>query len=427
MNVLILGSGGREHTIAWKINQSPQINNLLIAPGNGGTEQCGQNLPIDINNFEAVKKAVIEKKIDLVIVGPEAPLVNGITDYFKNDNSLKKINIIGPSKAGAELEGSKDFAKKFMQEFNIPTAKYQSFTKYTLNDGYKFLETLQSPYVLKADGLAAGKGVLIIDDLEEAQIELQNMLQGKFGDASSVVVIEEFLKGIEVSCFCYTNGKDFIMLPEAKDYKRIGEGDTGLNTGGMGSISPVPFVDETFKAKVIETIVEPTIEGLQQRGIDYHGFIFFGLMSVNKNPYVIEYNVRLGDPETESILPRIKSDLLQMFNAGINGTLNKFQLNITSQTAASVMLVSGGYPGSYEKDKKISNIPDNTDAIVLHAGTKKENNTIKTNGGRVLAVTSLKDNMKDALEASMKVADDIKFDKKYYRKDLGFDLKAYDN
>lgn len=425
MNVLILGSGGREHTIAWKISQSPQINKLFIAPGNGGTDQCGQNLAIDTNDFEAIKEAVIEREIEMVIVGPEAPLVNGITDYFKNDDLLKTVNVIGPSKAGAELEGSKNFAKKFMEQFNIPTAKYQSFTKYTLNEGYKFLETLQSPYVLKADGLAAGKGVLIIEDLEEAQIELQNMLEGKFGDASSVVVIEEFLKGIEVSCFCYTNGEDYIMLPEAKDYKRIGEGDTGLNTGGMGSISPVPFVNEVFKAKVVERIVEPTIKGLQQKGIDYHGFIFFGLISVDDSPYVIEYNVRLGDPETESILPRIDSDLFEMFKAGINGTLKEYNLEISPKTAASVMLVSGGYPGSYEKNKEITNIPDNTDSIVLHAGTKKENEILKTNGGRVMAVTTLRDNMDDALAISMQLADEIAFDKKYYRKDLGFDLKTF--
>jgi phosphoribosylamine--glycine ligase len=422
MNVLILGSGGREHTIAWKLSQSPKVKNLFIAPGNGGTEQCGQNISINIADFEAIKNLVLEKNIDIVIIGPEAPLVQGIADFFNNNDSLKGINVIGPTRAGAELEGSKDFAKKFMMDFNIPTAKYQSFTKYTLNDGYKFLESLQSPYVLKADGLAAGKGVLIIENLEEAQIELQNMLEGKFGEASSVVVIEEFLQGIEVSCFCYTNGKDYVMLPEAKDYKRIGEGDTGLNTGGMGSISPVPFANEAFKKKVQERIVEPTIRGLQQRGINYHGFIFFGLMSVNDDPYVIEYNVRLGDPETESILPRINSDLMEMFEAGINDTLNNFNLDINPQTAAAIMLVSGGYPGSYEKSKKITNIPENSESIILHAGTIKDDGKILTNGGRVLAITSLKDDMHEALEASMKLAETIEFDKKYYRKDLGFDL-----
>jgi phosphoribosylamine--glycine ligase len=422
MNVLILGSGGREHTIAWKISQSPKIKNLFIAPGNGGTQQCGQNVSIDISDFEAVKELVLEQKIDIVIVGPEAPLVQGISDFFKGDAELEQVSIIGPTKAGAELEGSKDFAKKFMMDFNIPTAKYQSFTKYTLADGYRFLETLNSPYVLKADGLAAGKGVLIIDDLEEAQIELQNMLEGKFGQASSVVVIEEFLKGIEASFFCYTNGKDYVMLPEAKDYKRIGEGDTGLNTGGMGSISPVPFANEAFKIKVQERIVEPTIKGLQAKDIDYHGFIFFGLMSVKGEPYVIEYNVRLGDPETESILPRIETDLLEMFEAGISDDLGLFKLKIKNQTAASVMLVSGGYPGSYEKGKEIKNIPSNSESIILHAGTKEEDGKIVTNGGRVMAITSLKDSMPEALKASMQIAEDISFDKKYYRKDLGFDL-----
>lgn len=422
MNVLILGSGGREHTLAWKINQSEKVNSLFIAPGNGGTKQCGQNISIDISDFEAVKKLVVDERIDIVIVGPEAPLVQGISDYFRNTKELQHIHIIGPSKAGAELEGSKDFAKKFMSDFNIPTAKYQSFTKYTLSEGYKFLETLESPYVLKADGLAAGKGVLILNDIEEAQIELQNMLEGKFGDASSVVVIEEFLKGIEVSCFCYTNGKDYVMLPEAKDYKRIGEGDTGLNTGGMGSISPVPFADEEFKLKVQQKIVEPTIKGLQEKDIDYHGFIFFGLMSVKGEPYVIEYNVRLGDPETESILPRINTDLIDMFNAGINNQLDNFKLEINPQTAASVMLVSGGYPGSYEKGKEITNLPSDNNSIILHAGTKEENAKILTNGGRVIAVTSLRESMQEALDASMSNAEKINFENKYYRKDLGFDL-----
>lgn len=422
MNVLILGSGGREHTIAWKIKQSKKLQNLYIAPGNGGTQACGENVNIDPSDFEAVKRIVLEKQISLVIVGPEAPLVQGIANFFQSDNELNQVAVVGPSAEGAELEGSKDFAKRFMMNFNIPTARYQSFTKYTLADGYRFLESLKSPYVLKADGLAAGKGVLIIDDLEEAKIEFQNMLEGKFGEAGSVVVIEEFLKGIEVSCFCYTNGKDYVMLPEAKDYKRIGEGDTGLNTGGMGSISPVPFVDDEFYNKVITKVVEPTIKGLQTKGINYHGFIFFGLINVNSEPYVIEYNVRLGDPETESILPRIKSDLLEMFEAGINNTLNDFKIEFNPQTAASVMLVSGGYPGSYEKGKEISNLPTTDDSIILHAGTKEENGKLLSNGGRVMAITSLRDTLQEALAASMEKAESIQFDKKYYRKDLGFDL-----
>ena len=423
MNVLILGSGGREHALAWKLSQSKKIDELYIAPGNGGTQHCGTNIDIAPDDFEAIKNITLKQKIGLVIVGPEAPLVKGITDFFITDEKLKSIPVVGPTKAGAELEGSKDFAKAFMHEFKIPTAKYQSFTKDTLNEGKTFLETLKAPYVLKADGLAAGKGVLILEDIKKKKIELENMLSGKFGDASATVVIEEFLKGIELSCFCYTNGKDYVMLPEAKDYKRIGEGDTGLNTGGMGSISPVPFANKTFLQKVEKRIVEPTIHGIQQRGIDYHGFIFFGLMNVNGDPYVIEYNVRMGDPETESILPRIKTDLMDMFGAGIEDNLKDFTLELKPDFATAVMLVSGGYPEAYEKEKTITGLNAVKDSIVLHAGTKIKNNETVTSGGRVMAITSLAQTMEAALRTSMDNAEKIKFDKKYYRKDLGFDLK----
>ena len=423
MNVLILGSGGREHALAWKLSQSKKIDQLYIAPGNGGTQHCGTNIDIAPDDFEAIKKITLEQQIGLVIVGPEAPLVKGITYFFTAEEKLKSIPVVGPTKAGAKLEGSKDFAKAFMQEFKIPTAQYQSFTKDTLKEGKTFLETLKAPYVLKADGLAAGKGVLILEDIDEAKIELENMLTGKFGDASATVVIEEFLKGIELSCFCYTNGKDYVMLPEAKDYKRIGEGDTGLNTGGMGSISPVPFANKAFLQKVEERIVEPTIHGIQQRGIDYHGFIFFGLMNVNGDPYVIEYNVRLGDPETESIMPRIKTDLMDMFGAGIEDNLKDFTLELKPDFATAVMLVSGGYPEAYEKGKTITGLNAVKDSIVLHAGTKINNNETVTSGGRVMAITSLDQTMETALKTSMNNAEKINFDKKYYRKDLGFDLK----
>jgi len=423
MNVLILGSGGREHALAWKLSQSKKIDQLYIAPGNGGTQHCGTNIDIAPDDFEAIKKITLEQQIGLVIVGPEAPLVKGITDFFTAEEKLKSIPVVGPTKAGAKLEGSKDFAKAFMQEFKIPTAQYQSFTKDTLKEGKTFLETLKAPYVLKADGLAAGKGVLILEDIDEAKIELENMLTGKFGDASATVVIEEFLKGIELSCFCYTNGKDYVMLPEAKDYKRIGEGDTGLNTGGMGSISPVPFANKAFLQKVEERIVEPTIHGIQQRGIDYHGFIFFGLMNVNGDPYVIEYNVRLGDPETESIMPRIRTDLMDMFGAGIEDNLKDFTLELKPDFATAVMLVSGGYPEAYEKGKTITGLNAVKDSIVLHAGTKINNNETVTSGGRVMAITSLDQTMEAALKTSMNNAEKINFDKKYYRKDLGFDLK----
>lgn len=422
MNVLILGSGGREHTFAWKIKQSKKVKNIFIAPGNGGTSECGTNIEANLSDFSQIKKICIDSKINMVVVGPEAPLVDGITDYFETESDLQHIHIIGPRKAGALLEGSKAFAKEFMLEFNIPTARYGAFTKKTLKQGCTFLDQLNSPYVLKADGLAAGKGVLIIENKDEAKEELANMLNGKFGKAGSTVVIEEFLTGIEVSYFCYTNGTDYIMLPEAKDYKRIGEGDTGLNTGGMGSISPVSFANKSFENKVISQIVEPTIAGLKSRNINYHGFIFFGLINVENNPYVIEYNVRLGDPETESMLPRIKTDLMEMFEAGIENKLKDFKLEITNKHAVSVMLVAGGYPESYEKGDEIT-IPKETNCIILHAGTKKENKKIVTNGGRVMAITHLGETLGNALSAAMKTAEEVEFNNKYYRKDLGFDLK----
>lgn len=423
MNVLILGSGGREHTIAWKLNQSNKVSKLYIAPGNGGTQDYGDNIAADPSDFPTIGKICIDKQIELIIVGPEAPLVKGITDYFNTEPNLKHIAIIGPSKAGAALEGSKAFAKEFMKEFDIPTAKYASFTKENIEQGYAFINQLKAPYVLKADGLAAGKGVLIIENIDEAKQELANMLNGKFGDASSTVVIEEFLSGIEVSYFCYTNGTDYVMLPEAKDYKRIGEGDTGLNTGGMGSISPVPFADKAFSNKVITQIIKPTIIGLKQRKIDYHGFIFFGLINVNNSPFVIEYNVRLGDPETESILPRIETDLMEMFEAGKKNQLANFKLQITDLHAASVMLVAGGYPETYDKGAEINISASNKDCIILHAGTIKKNNKLYTNGGRVLAVTSLKSSRTEAIQSAIKGAENIDYEKKYYRKDIGFDLK----
>lgn len=422
MNVLILGSGGREHTLAWKLKQSDKIDNLYVAPGNGGTANCGANIEANPSDFNEIKNICLDYKINLVIVGPEAPLVEGIADYFESESELKHIHLIGPKKDGALLEGSKAFAKEFMNDYNIPTARYASFTKESLELGYAFIDQLNSPYVLKADGLAAGKGVLIINDKEEAKTELGNMLNGKFGDAGNTVVIEEFLSGIEVSYFCYTNGTDYVMLPEAKDYKRIGEGDTGLNTGGMGSISPVPFANDSFTSKVIKQIVEPTIAGLKHRSINYHGFIFFGLINVNDNPYVIEYNARLGDPETESILPRIETDLMDMFLAGIENRLSDFTMKISPQHAVSVMLVAGGYPESYKKGDEVT-VPQQTDCILLHAGTKLKGNKTLTNGGRVMAVTNLGSTRIEALESAMKAASAVKFKNKYYRTDIGFDLK----
>ena len=424
MNILILGSGGREHAYTYKLAQSKKVNQIFVAPGNAGTAKIATNINVSATDFEAVKKIVLEKQIKMVIVGPEAPLVAGVHDFFLSDDQLKTIPVIGPKKDGALLEGSKDFSKQFMIKHNIPTAKYQSFTNETLAEGKKFLETLEPPFVLKADGLAAGKGVLILNSLEEAKTELEEMLSNqKFGDASSTVVIEEFLKGIELSVFVLTDGKSYKILPSAKDYKRIGEGDTGLNTGGMGAISPVPFADKEFLNKVEERVVKPTIKGLQEDGIDYRGFIFIGLMNDNGNPSVVEYNVRMGDPETEVVFPRIKSDLLDLFEGVANQNLNEKSFEVTEETATTVMLVSGGYPESYQKGKEITGFDTIEDSIVFHAGTKLENDKVYTNGGRVMAITSLGSSMEEALTKSYKSIDKISFEKMNYRKDIGFDLK----
>lgn len=423
MNVLILGSGGREHAFAWKLAQSPLLKKLYIAPGNAGTEEFGENINIKATDFSAIKKLVNEKSIDMVVVGPEDPLVAGIYDYFENDTDLKNIPVIGPSKAGAQLEGSKDFAKAFMQKYKIPTARYQTFTKDSLDEGYKFLETLDAPYVLKADGLAAGKGVVISTSLEAAKAELNDMLMNaKFGKASSKVVIEEFLKGIELSVFVLTDGNSYKILPAAKDYKRIGDNDTGLNTGGMGAVSPVPFADDTFIKKVEERIVVPTINGLKKENIIYKGFIFIGLMNVDGEPYVIEYNVRMGDPETEVVLPRIENDLLELFIAVSKGKLNEKELIVSPKTALTLVLVSGGYPQDYEKGFEVVGLDDVKNSIVFHAGTTKKENHILTNGGRVLAITSLGNSIKEARDKSYFNADTINFIGKYHRNDIGLDL-----
>jgi len=423
MNVLLIGSGGRENALAWKLAQSPLLSKLFIAPGNAGTSSFGENIKLTISNFDEIKLFVKTNKIELVFVGPEQPLVDGIHDFFLSDPDLKNIPVIGPQKAGALLEGSKDFAKHFMIKHNIPTAKYQSFSKENLTEGFTFLETLKAPYVLKADGLAAGKGVIILDDLYEAKETLKEMLNGKFGNASSKVVIEEFLNGIELSVFVLTDGKSYKLLPEAKDYKRIGEGDTGLNTGGMGAVSPVPFADIGFMKKIEDKIIVPTIEGLQKDKINYKGFIFFGLIKVNNEPFVIEYNVRLGDPETEVVVPRIKSDLLDLLIHAGKGTLDQSILEIDSRAASTIMLVSGGYPGEYTNGKKISNLNLINDSLIFHAGTKTENEVTFTNGGRVLAITSYGKTIFDALNISLKNAKIADFSGKYYRKDIGFDLK----
>jgi phosphoribosylamine--glycine ligase len=423
MNVLILGSGGREHAFAYKLSQSKKLENLYIAPGNAGTALCGTNVNISATDFEAIKSFVWEKGIDMVVVGPEDPLVKGIYDFFKADEVLKDVAIIGPSEAGAQLEGSKDFSKEFMQRHKIPTARYQTFTKDTLQEGLKFLETLHAPYVLKADGLAAGKGVVIPHTLEEAKKELTEMLaHAKFGNASAKVVIEEFLKGIELSVFVLTDGKNYKLLPAAKDYKRIGENDTGLNTGGMGAVSPVPFADDTFLKKVEQRVVLPTLEGLRKENIVYKGFIFVGLMNCGGDPYVIEYNCRMGDPETEVVLPRIKTDLLELLEAVAEERLDKAVLEIDPRTAVTVMLVSGGYPGDYEKNKIITGLDKTKDSIVFHAGTKNENDQVLTNGGRVIAITSFGNTIEEAASKSFANAEAIQFDKKYYRRDIGKDL-----
>ncbi len=423
MNILLLGSGGREHALAWKMLQSEKLSKLFVAPGNAGTGSIAQNVNINPNDFQAVKETVLSLEIQMVVVGPEDPLVKGIYDFFKNDPELQHIPVIGPSKRGAQLEGSKEFAKEFLVKHNIPTARYESFTKDTVEAGKEFLKTLTPPYVLKADGLAAGKGVLILNELNEAQQELENMLvDAKFGDASSKVVIEEFLDGIELSCFVLTDGKSYKLLPTAKDYKRIGEGDTGLNTGGMGAVSPVPFADAELMRKIEERIVKPTIDGLQKDQLDYKGFVFIGLIRVGNDPFVIEYNVRLGDPETEVVLPRIQSDLVALFEAVAAEKLDQVTLEIDHRTATTVMMVSGGYPEDYEKGKTITGIDTIEDSLVFHAGTALKNEDIVTNGGRVIAVTSYGNDFKEALETSYKNVAKIDYDGKYYRKDLGFDL-----
>lgn len=423
MNILILGSGGREHAFTKKLSESNKINQLFVAPGNAGTATIATNVNINPTNFSEVKETVIQHQIDMVVVGPEAPLVAGVHDFFLADDDLKHIPVIGPKKDGALLEGSKDFSKQFMEKHEIPTARYQSFTQETLTEGFVFLETLQAPYVLKADGLAAGKGVLIINDLEEAKTELKEMLSNqKFGAASSTVVIEEFLDGIELSVFVLTDGKSYKVLPSAKDYKRIGEGDTGLNTGGMGAISPVPFANEEFLTKVEERIIKPTVDGLQKDGIDYRGFIFIGLMNVNNDPYVIEYNVRMGDPETEVVLPRIESDLVELFEGVAQQNLAEKSYEVTSQTAVTVMLVSGGYPEDYEKQKEIFGLDAVENSTVFHAGTTLLENKVVTNGGRVMAITSFGDSITAALTTSYENIAKISFDKMNYRKDIGFDL-----
>jgi phosphoribosylamine--glycine ligase len=423
MTILLLGSGGREHAFAWKMIQSSLCEKLFVAPGNAGTAAIATNVDMSPTDFEAIKTFVLQEKVAMVVVGPEDPLVKGIYDYFKNDESLQHIPVIGPSKLGAQLEGSKEFAKEFLMKHNIPTAAYDSFTAETVEKGCAFLETLQPPYVLKADGLAAGKGVLIIQDLEEAKAELRNMLvHEKFGAASSKVVIEEFLDGIELSCFVLTDGKSYKILPTAKDYKRIGEGDTGLNTGGMGAVSPVPYVDAVLMEKIETRIVKPTIEGFQKDGIEYKGFVFIGLINVNNEPIVIEYNVRMGDPETEVVVPRLKSDLVELFLAVANEKLGEFTLEVDPRSATTIMVVSGGYPEDFEKGKVITGLENITDSIVFHAGTKLENNTVVSNGGRVLTVTSYGDDFQQAIKKSYQNIDKLNFDKMYFRKDIGFDL-----
>lgn len=423
MNILILGSGGREHTFAYKISQSERCGKLFVAPGNAGTASLATNVAIKVTDFEAVKQCVVENKIEMVIVGPEDPLVQGIADFFAETSVLENVMLIGPSKRGALLEGSKQRAKEFMMHHNIPTAAYQTFTVESLEAGKLFLEELDAPYVLKADGLAAGKGVLILNDLNEAKTELENMLtHSKFGEASAKVVIEEFLDGIELSVFVLTDGKNYKILPTAKDYKRIGEGDTGLNTGGMGAISPVPFADEVLMKKIEERIVKPTINGLAEENINYKGFVFIGIIKVNNEPYVIEYNVRMGDPETEVVLPRIKSDLVDLLEATYHQKLKDIDIEIDERAATTVVLVSGGYPEDYEKGKEILGLDKVKDSIVFHAGTKSENDKILTNGGRVLAVTSLDKDYRMALKKSYQNIEKLSFDRMNYRSDIGFDL-----
>ncbi len=424
MNILLLGSGGREHALAWKITQSKLLDNLFIAPGNAGTASLGTNINLILNDFEAIKTFIIDMKIDMLIVGPEQPLVDGIYDFIKGDSQTKETAIVGMSKKGARLEGSKDFAKEFMIKYNIPTAAYQSFNSKNIEEGKRFLETLKPPYVLKADGLAGGKGVLILNDITEAKNGLSEMLlSGKFGDAGNNVVIEEYLDGIELSVFILTDGENYVILPEAKDYKRIGEGDTGLNTGGMGSISPVPFADKKFMQKVEERIIKPTVKGIKSEGMNYTGFVFIGLMNVSGNPYVIEYNVRMGDPETESVVPRIKNDLLEIFKQLSDGKLSETNIEIDSRYVASIMLVAGGYPKNYIKGNKISGLKTVKESMVFHAGTTMDEfGIVYTNGGRIMTITSFGDDLKSALNKSYTNAKNIKFDEMYYRTDLGKDL-----
>ena len=423
MKVLLIGSGGREHTIAWKLNQSPKLSKLFISPGNAGTQSFGENVDLDFNNHNSLKAFLLKEKIEMLVVGPEAPLVEGIHDKLAQDSETAHIGVIGPKKAAAQLEGSKDFAKKFMSKYHIPTANYKTFDQENFKEGLAFLKDIKSPYVLKADGLAGGKGVVITEDLEEAtQVFSEMIMDNKFGDAGNKVVIEEFLSGVELSVFALTDGNSYVLLPEAKDYKRIGEGDTGLNTGGMGSISPVPFANEKFMNRVIKRIVEPTINGLRNEKLDYQGFVFFGLINVNNNPFVIEYNVRLGDPETESVLPRLKSDLLELFEGVCQRNLEKYSVETDERVAASLMMVAGGYPEAYEKNKVISGLDQAQDQLVFHAGTKNVDGNILTNGGRVLAITSYGESIKEALNSSYDLAEKISYEGKYYRTDLGFDL-----
>lgn len=426
MNVLVLGSGGREHAVSWKISQSSQIDKLFIAPGNAGTNQVGINVDIQVDDFEGIKAFCLENKMDIVFVGPEGPLVNGIVDFFQADAEIKHIAVIGPNKSAARLEGSKDFSKKFMKKYNIPTAKYITVNKDNIDEGLAFIDSLKGPYVLKADGLASGKGVLIIKDIKEAKAELKKMLEGKFGKASAKVVIEEFLKGIELSVFVITDGQSYKILPEAKDYKRIGEGDTGLNTGGMGAVSPVPFATGGFLDKVENQVIIPTIKGLKSEKIDYRGFIFFGIINVKNDPFVIEYNCRLGDPETEVVIPRLKSDLLELFEGVATQTLSERDVEFDERVATGVMMVSGGYPDKFEKEKNIQGLNNVTGAMVFHAGTKQDGPTFVTSGGRVLCVTSMGKNQYRALQKTYENVEKISFDKAYYRKDIGFDLEEND-